>query len=60
MTPLNHMLKKWIDGYKDTKSLEKIYLQIAIFAKTKIIVDSNTSKNIYIQDTGIEFGIEKS
>ena len=63
--PLNHILRKSTDGYKSSKSHEKInhlmYMDdIKLFAKNEKELETLIQAvRIYSQDIGIEFGIEK-
>ena len=63
--PHNHKLRKWTGRYKLTKSQEKInhlmYMDdIKLFPKTEKELETIIQTvRIYIQDIGMEFGIEK-
>ena len=63
--PLNHILRKCTAGYKLSKSPEKInhlmYMDdIKLFAKNEKELETLIhTVRIYIQDVGMEFGIEK-
>ena len=65
MMPLNHILGKCTAGYKLSKSQEKInYLMYIddmklLTQKEKELETLIQSVRIYIQDIGMEFGIEK-
>ena len=63
--PLNHILRKCTDGYKLSRSQEKInhlmYMDdIKLFAKNEKELETLIDTvRIYSQDIGMEFGIEK-
>ena len=63
--PLNHILRKFIVGYKLTKSQEKInhlmYMDdIKLFAKNEKELETQIQAvKVYSQGLGMEFGIEK-
>ena len=65
MMPLNHILRKWTTGYKFSRSQGKInhlmyMVDIKLFAKNeKELKTLIHAFRIYIQDIGMEFGIEK-
>ena len=65
MMPLNHILRKCTAGYKLSKSQKKInhlmYMDdIKLFAKNEKELETLIQTvRIYIQDIGMEFGIEK-
>ena len=64
MMPLNHILRKCADGYKLSRSQEKInyqmYMDDKLFSKNEKELETLIhAVRIYIQDIGMEFGIQK-